>query len=308
MRLGDASVDALARAAATSGLSFRAGPVRVRLHTDLAFLVGLLVDFYGDTERLEGPAIHHLHVRVSRVRSLRGLVRPQAAFYLDNECPFEPFPLDHAFPLLEWGLNWSIAMRFHQYLMLHAGVVERGQQGLILPAIPGSGKSTLSVALALRGWRLLSDEFGLVSLDSARLVPLPRAVPLKNRSIAVIRDFAPEAFMGRIYPKTRKGDVAHVRPPGNALLAQFQCAHPRWVVFPRFRDGASASLRPIPKSQAFNRIAQNCFNYRMLGAMAFRVLADVIDRCDCFSLDFGELDAAIQALEALAQGDDGSAA
>jgi HprK-related kinase A len=308
MRLGDASVDELARQAARGGLSYCTGPVRVCLHTNLRFLVGLLADFYGDTERFAGPVIHHLHVRVSRVHSLRGLTRPQVAFFLDDERPFEPFPLDHAFPLLEWGLNWSIAMRFHQYLMLHAGVVERDQRGLILPAIPGSGKSTLSVALALRGWRLLSDEFGLVSPDTGRLVPLPRAVPLKNRSIPVIRAFAPEAFMGRVYPKTRKGDVAHVRPPGDALSAQFRAASPHWVVFPRFRDGASVSLRPLPKSQAFNRIAQNCFNYRMLGATAFRVLADLIDGCECYSLDFGGLDDAVRALDALAGCHDGIAA
>lgn len=307
MRLGDASLDALTRAATTTGLSYCTGPVRVCLRTNIRSLVGLLADFYGDTEFYEQPVIHHLHVRVSRVHSARGLVRPQAAFFLDDERPFEPFPLDHAFPLLEWGLNWSIAMRLHQYLMLHAGVVERDGKALILPAIPGSGKSTLSLGLALRGWRLLSDEFGLVSPDTGRVMPLPRAVPLKNRSISVIRAFASEAFMGRVYPKTRKGDVAHVRPPGDALSGQSRTAAPHWVVFPRFSDGASISLRPIHKSEAFNRIAQNCFNYRMLGAIAFRVLTDLIERCECYSLDFGDLEGAIGALDAVSRPQDGTA-
>jgi predicted ATPase len=47
--------------------------------------------------------------------------------------------------------------------MLHAAVVEKNGKALILPALPGSGKSTLSAALAMNGWRFLSDEFTMIS-------------------------------------------------------------------------------------------------------------------------------------------------
>ena len=99
---------------------------------------------------------------------------------------WSPFPLDTPLPLLEWGTNYVIATRLFCYLLLHAGVVERGGRAIVMPALPGSGKSTLTAALTLRGFRLLSDEFGVVRLGDARLLRMLRPLALKNESIDVI--------------------------------------------------------------------------------------------------------------------------
>ena len=64
---------------------------------------------------------------------------------------------------------------------------------MLLPAAPGSGKTTLCAGLSLRGWRLLSDEFGLIRPGTTDLVPVPRPMALKNESIDVIRQFDREA-------------------------------------------------------------------------------------------------------------------
>ena len=95
-------------------------------------------------------------------------------------------------------MNWCISAHAHQFLILHAAVLERGGVALIMPAPPGSGKSTLCAALALSGWRLLSDELALIDPGSGRVWPLCRPVSLKNRSIEVIRHFAPEAVFGPV--------------------------------------------------------------------------------------------------------------
>ena len=67
--------------------------------------------------------------------------------------------------MLEWGLNWCVAGHAHQYLMLHAAALERNGRAVILPGDPGAGKSTLTAALMLSGWRLLSDEITLVDRE-----------------------------------------------------------------------------------------------------------------------------------------------
>ena len=272
----------------------------MHLRTDDPSLVALIADLYPTTPVFTDDQIVNFRIRMRRAPGIRGQWKPQIRFFLDEKPPFEPYPLDHAFPLLEWGTNWCIALRSHQYLMLHAAVVERGGKAMILPATPGSGKSTLSAGLAWRGWRLLSDEFGLVRRPQGDLLPLPRAVPLKNESIAVIRDFAPEAFLGPLFPKTRKGDVAHMRPPGDSLPRQQEPAEPRWIVFPRHRRGHPVRLQPIPASLAFTRLAHNSFNYRLLGEVGFRALAALIRRCDCYSFEYGDLEAATTFLTQLA--------
>ena len=81
---------------------------------------------------------------------------------------------------------------------------------------------TLTAALAHRGWRLLSDEFGLVRPERGDLLPMPRAIPLKNTSIEAILEFDPAAPLGPTYPKTRKGRVRHVRASDDSQRRQHE--------------------------------------------------------------------------------------
>jgi HprK-related kinase A len=278
-------------------IHYRTGPFLVSLQTSHAPLIRTLFDLYPDTAANPEDEIVDFYIRMERPLSLRRWLRPHIRFHLEDISPFDPYPLDHAFPLLEWGLNWCIATTAHQNLMLHSAVVERGSDALILPALPGSGKSTLCAALSHRGWRLLSDEFGVVEPATGLLLPLPRAVPLKNESIRVMRDFAPEAYLGPVFPKTRKGTVSHMRPPADSLRRQQEPARARWLVFPQFERGAFTEIRQIPKSLAFPRLAHNSFNYRLLGATGFRTAAALVRQCDCYAIRYSDLDDAIARLE-----------
>jgi HprK-related kinase A len=203
--------------------------------------------------------------------------------------------------MFEWGLNWCIATSAHRYMMLHAGTVGFGDRALIMPGTPGSGKSTLTAALHLRGARLLSDEFGLVRPEVGDLLPMPRGIPLKNTSIEAILDFDPAAPLGPTYPKTRKGRVRHLRPDRESQIRQHEPAVPRWLVFPKYQAGAAETLRPLDKTEAFRQLAFNCFNYRLLGETSFRAVAQIIREVDCYTFTFSRLDRAVEVLEALAE-------
>jgi HprK-related kinase A len=294
------AADHAARRRTPARAIYRLGPFTVRIDTPFTKLRRLIAWCYGDDGIDSADPIVHFHVRIERGPLHRRVLAPQAIFRADTETPFAPFPQDHAFPLLEWGLNWCIATRAHQYLMLHAGVLERDGRALILPALPGSGKSTLTAALSLSGWRLLSDEFGLLDLRTGMLQPLPRAIPLKNASIDVIRLFGRgTADIGPTFPRTRKGDVAHLRPPAASRRRQHELARPAWIVFPRYIAGSPLRLGALPPSVAFTRLSQNAFNYQLLGAAGFEALRDLIGRCRCWSADFGDLDSMLRALERL---------
>ncbi len=232
------------------------------------------------------------HVHLERPRDFRRWFRPQVLFRFDAEVPFKPLPLLHAFPMLEWGLNWCVSSHCHQYLVIHAAVVEKDGHALILPAPPGSGKSTLCAGLVARGWRLLSDELTLIDPASGQLVPLPRPIGLKNASIEVIRRFAPGVVIGRSSFDTMKGTVAHMQAPRESVLRDQETARPGWIVFPRFSAGSPARLQPWPKARAFMRLADNAFNYSLHGAAGFEALARVVDRSLCFEFSYGDLEEA----------------
>ncbi|MEW5965552.1 MAG: HprK-related kinase A [Pseudomonadota bacterium] len=291
----------LRRQLAGAGVWMRTGPFSLRLQSRIPFVAEGLAELYGQFEvRNAHEAFADFHVSVNPPTSLRRWVRPQAEFSFDGMQPFKPLPRDQAFPMLEWGLNWCVSTQAHQYLIIHAAVVEKHGLAAILPAPPGSGKSTLTAGLALRGWRLLSDELALIDRKTGMIQPLPRPVSLKNQSIDVIREFAPDAYINRASHDTVKGTVAHMRPPRDSVRRQHETARPGWVIFPKWEAGASTTLTPRSKAQTFMFLAQNAFNYSHLGADGFRVGTALIDQVDCFDFQYGQLSEAIAAFNALA--------
>lgn len=256
----------------------------------------MLRTIYGGYPADEPSGMFDVTVDLRRVRGFRSMIRPQCELLCDGIRELEPFPLDTPLPLLEWGTNYAIATRMFCYLLLHAGVVERGGRAIVMPALPGSGKSTLTAALTLRGFRLLSDEFGVVRLGDARMLRMLRPLALKNESIDVIHRFEPTAVIGPRFPKTHKGTVAHLAPQASHVDARHEVASPALVVFPRFDPSASVELEPVQKMRAFARLAVNSFNYHALGPDAFDALGKLVDESSCWQLRYGDLDGAIDAL------------
>ncbi len=166
MILADLSRSELERRLAGPGLRLRAGPVVTQVQSPLGAVADGVALHYAAHPIEDNDGFADFFVRVDRPRNLRRWLHPQAVFYIDGEAPFTPLPLDQAFPLLEWGLNWCISAHCHQYLIFHAAVVERSGRALILPAPPGSGKSTLCAGLIHRGWRRLLH-FNLTSHPTA---------------------------------------------------------------------------------------------------------------------------------------------
>ena len=296
MILRDLSVSELRKALEGPGLALDFGFARARIQSDAPGLAGVLQLVYGAYPYEEPHGFFDVTARVQRVGGLRRHFRPQIAFVLDGETPFEPFGAGIHLPLMEWGLNWCFAARCNQHLLLHAGVVERQGRAVLLPALPESGKSTLTAALSARGYRLLSDEFGAVRLADGSVLPLVRPIALKNASIQVIRRFAPGATIGPVFPKTRKGDVAHMAPADRDVAWRHVPAEPAYIVFPKFEPGAEAELEPLLPSRAFVKLSANSFNYAVLGPDAFDAVGALVQRCPSFRLTFGDLDGAVDAI------------
>lgn len=301
--VGSVGADEFRAASRGDGVGIRIGPFDAHVRLRVDGLEELLHRFYQDYPLLEGPRVFHFHV--SLTDRWRLLPRPsrQVRFSVDGRVPHEDMPRAHALAVLEWGFNLVIAMRYSRYLMLHSAALERSGRVMLLPAAPGSGKTTLCTALAHRGWRLFSDEFGLVRPETTTLVPVPRPMPLKNESIPVIRAYLPEADIGPEIPGTRKGTVAHVRVPAASVARAAEEAPPGWLVFPRWVAGAPLSLTEVPKAEGFMRLATNAFNYDLHGERGFESLKSLVDRSRCFRLEYSDLDEAIAALGEMADCD-----
>lgn len=299
VRIAELPTDALLRRLSSEGIGIDFGAVRSRVRTALPAVAGMLRIVYGAYAADDASGMFDVTVELRRVRGLRSVIGPQCELLTDGVAEFEPFPLDTPLPLLEWGTNYAIANRVLCYLLLHAGVVERNGRAIVMPAMPGAGKSTLTAALSLRGFRLLSDEFGVVRKHDARLLRMLRPLALKNESIDVIQRYEPTAIIGPRFPKTHKGTVAHLAPQRSHVDARHEIAHPALVVFPRFDPSAGVELESVKKTRAFARLAVNSFNYHALGPDGFDALGRLVDQSSCWQLRYGHLDDAIKALSDL---------
>lgn len=282
-----------------TGIFLQTGSFITHLRTSIPSVaegIGLL---YSDYPLAEQDGFADFHLSLVPPRNLRRWFRPQVLFLSDGNSPFKPLPLDQAFPMLEWGLNWCISSHANHYLIIHAAVIEKDGYAAIMPAPPGSGKSTLCAALVNRGWRLLSDELALVRVSDGKIIPLPRPVSLKNQSIDIIQRYEPDAILSPKVSDTVKGTVAHMKAPTDSIVRAAETAQAAWVIFPKYQADAAARLEVLPQSRAFMRVADNAFNYSSLGAKGFETLTGLIDASLCYDFTYSILDEAIEIFDAL---------
>ena len=167
-------------------LVLKLGPLVARIKTNVPNLARDIALMYADFESCSNDTFADFHVEVAYEKGLRRWLKPQVRFFFDGRPSFIPLPSAQAFAMLEWGLNWCIAAHCHQYLIIHAAVIEKGGKAAVMPAPPGSGKSTLSTGLVMRGWRLLSDELALYDIETGLIYGMSRPINLKNKSILFI--------------------------------------------------------------------------------------------------------------------------
>jgi HprK-related kinase A len=300
LNIADYTLPELRRAMAYNGVHLQTGQFSTCVRSDLPLVAEGIHQLYANAPVLPAEQFADFHVTLLRPANLRRWFKPQVEFRFDGFSPFRPLPVDQAFALFEWGLNWCISSHAHQYLMIHAAAIEKNGRVAILPAPPGSGKSTLTAGLIQRGWRLLSDELTLIGADGL-IQGIARPVSLKNQSIDVIREFAPQATIGRVVKDTIKGTVAHLCAPTDSVARVLEKARPGWVIFPKYQANAPATLQPMQRSEAFMGLAQNAFNYSLLAADGFQRLSALMDASMAFRFEYSKLDEAAHMFDTLAE-------
>jgi HprK-related kinase A len=258
---------------------------------------------YADYPLRDDAGLVDFHLNLRPAGGARRWFRPQVRFDCDGLAPFKPLPLAQAFPMFEWVMNWAVSNRANRLLIIHAAVVEKNGMAAILPAPPGSGKSTLCAALVGKGgWRLLSDELALVRLDSGELMPLARPVSLKNASIDIIERYVPGSVFSPAVNDTVKGTVAHMKAPAGSVARAQEPARPAWIIFPKYQAGAVTTSTPVAPARAFMELAGNSFNYSLLGAEGFEAMAGLIERSASYQFTYSVLDEALAWFDRLEGG------
>jgi len=264
------------------------GLFQARLNDYPSSISPALNQIYGDCQPKE---MSDFTVSLAPGSIVRKYLRPQIVFESNTQIPFKPLPFSQAYALLEWGLNWCLATHDFNHLLLHSAVLVKNNKAVLFPALPGSGKSTLSCWLAINGWKLYSDEMAVINTDSLTAEPLYRPACIKNRSIELVRGWQPDATITKVCSDTAKGDVAHAK---FQTWTEYSCLQPveiAGIVFPKYDgDLTEEQYYTIAKSQVFEELCQHAFNYHVLGYQAFDTVWRLIDKVKVFEVHYSNLD------------------
>lgn len=273
-------------------------PFKFLVHTSLPVLAHRLRDLYPDT--VLQPANSQL-VYDFEINFKRRFWQPggSLAFRLGQQHFRFADPIQ-VVPVFEWGLNWCVATYQSRYLCIHAAVLEKNGQAVILPAPPGSGKSTLCAMMMLNGWRLLSDEHCMIDPNTGDIIPCVRPISLKNQSLHVLSKLYPQHKLMQKTENTAKGTMAYLQPTEQSWQQRTINAKPRLVVFPKFNANANGiSGHVFPESALFMQLALNCFNYSVMGEVGFKTLSALVSTVEGFTLEYSDGGMALEQIEAL---------
>jgi HprK-related kinase A len=296
--LRDLSDAQLQSALKHDGLALRVGPYVYSIRSSLPIIHAGLKTLYGDFELALPKGFVDYSVAIDSSNIIHRF-RNRIDFHLDRQRPFNRIERRHAWAFLEWGMNWCVSVCANEYLKLHSAVVSKDGVALIMPGLPGAGKSTLCAALALSGWRVLSDEHALIPLGSSDVVPLYRPVSLKNESIEVIRNFSDRVEFGPETHETHKGVVAHLKADFDPDSHDCNALPARLMIFPQFSAGAPLTIRDRKRAESFMFAGHHSFNYSVLSEAGFDTMSTLLDAVRCYDLSYGDLDQALTAINDL---------
>lgn len=185
----------------------------------------------------------------------------------------------------------AVAVQASPHLLVHAAVVVRDGEALVLPAASGTGKSTLAVALLRRGWGYASDEAACLPWHGGPpvSVPYPRPVALSpwSQHALGLDDHGFDAGQERL---VRAGDVgagaARVPVPVSAV-----------VLVERGPAGTGPDLVDVSRAEVLTELLARSFNHFRDPAAALDRLADLAEGCRVARLRVGAPDRTAAVLE-----------
>ncbi|MCW8885808.1 MAG: HprK-related kinase A, partial [Motiliproteus sp.] len=187
----------------------------------------------------------------------------------------------------------------HQYLQFHAAGLSKNDVTVIMPAPPGSGKSTLTAALMNNGWKLFSDEIVLIDLKTGLLQPISRPINLKNNSIDLLSDLYPQSTMTPKFKDTAKGTVALMAPNLSSIKSCHLPQKATHIIYPKYSPDVELTTEKMERSDAFMDLITNSFNYHILQEEGFEASIKICRESECLKLTYSKIPQAIAFFNSL---------
>lgn len=217
--------------------------------------------------------------------------------YLFQERHEDPFliPENQSLPVLKRILT-TVFLEYVEAPVLHAAVLEKDGQAMLLLGGPGAGKSTLATALGSRQMALLSEDLAVVANSACDVAALRFPITLKSGSWPILKDVVPGL----------NGLDAYVREDGLRvkycpIKAGFsKSLQPGWIiVLERTGEKTKGIFELPPEAVLQSLIDATWTGSDDLTDVDLNLIVGIVEKTNCYRLVYNTLDDAFSLLEGL---------
>lgn len=281
---------------------------RFTVVTDVPGLQGYLGELFASLDPGDTPSRASDHREATpatyTLRAEPGSQGRTASLWRDETLLCDPSPTAHAVALLLWDLNQQAVVRSPHLVRVHAAALADHGHGLVLAAPMEGGKTTLAAALVEAGFAYLSDEIAAFDPATLALRAYPKPLSVDPGSWAALAHLEPhvDPDLAPLLPRQWQLPAQAIRP--GAVTAT---ADPRLVLVIRYDPDTDAAPQRLPRSKAVAHLARSTFELDRNPDRDLSALADIVRRCDCYTLAVGDLARACAEITALLPSDPATA-
>lgn len=200
---------------------------------------------------------------------------------------------------LEAALCEAIIRSQRRLIALHAATIPVGNSAALLAASSETGKTTLSLALARRGFPAAGDDVALLEPETLTVLPIPRCFHLDDRGTALLQ--ADGLSLPAAWTRFR-----FLVPDDFGVPAQ-PSYRARCLIFMRGPRAWRASLDPISQAEMTARLLSETGQGPLADSETIAAICRLAAGASCFKLTPGPLGETADAVAALLAGSGGPA-
>ena len=189
------------------------------------------------------------------------------------------------FQEVEWTLTETIMAALSHFYLLHAGVVAQENRARLLIGPSDAGKTSLVLALAMRGAAIYTDEVALLAPDDLQVVPFRRDLIVHQGSQYLLPESVKTALP---LPFKNFSDYRYISPDAIAPRAPRAKTTVAQLVLPVLCPGSEVILQPLGQSEAARLIILQSLNLDRWGAQGIDLTGQMVETCPALKITFAD--------------------
>jgi len=183
---------------------------------------------------------------------------------------------------LEWQVLKDALNSYKKDYKFHAAGLSYRNNSYLFVGDSGSGKTSISMVLMKLGWKLLSDEFGILNPGSLKLYPFPRNFIIKPQH-PVDEDFK-NRFVNVAYNTgAQKIKIAYI-PLSVFGKVESRPVKLKSVYFLKYSESSTYCITPLGQTEAFANLIKQLYNPHLFRRNSLDHLLNLLNNISFFQL------------------------